>query len=170
MSNKPTLIFVPGAWHTTEVFNTITARLSTHGYKCIAVTSLAAGHEPAVPDLQPDTENVHKVVLDEVDHGHDVVVVGHSWGGIIVGGSLDGLSKTEREKEGKKGGVVKLAYMCAFIPPEGLSLSMALGGGRDPSWEVNVRASPISTPTSTPLSFPRLSILTARPQPRRNHG
>ena len=159
---KPTLIFVPGAWHTAEVFNTVIAKLSSHGYKCIKVTSLAAGHEPAVTDLQPDTENLHRIVLDEVDQGHDVVVVAHSWGGLLAGGSVDGLSKTEREKDGKKGGVVKLAYMCAFVPPEGVSLSMALGG-RDPNWVVNVSVSHLSS-THLQSFFTRSSILTARSQ------
>jgi hypothetical protein len=54
------------------------------------------------------------------------------------GGALVGLSKTEREKEGKKGGVVKLGYLCAFIPPEGVSLVVALGGQDDPEWDVKV--------------------------------
>jgi hypothetical protein len=39
-----------------------------------------------------------------------------------------GLGKAEREKEGKKGGVVKIAYMSAFIPEENVSLMAAFGG------------------------------------------
>lgn len=135
--SKPTLIFIPGAWHTPEAFKIIITRLSTHGYKCIPVSSLAAGHEPAVPDLQPDIDNVHRLVQDEVDNGHDVVVVAHSWSGIVASGALDGLSISEREKNGMNGGVVKLAYICAFIPPEGVSVVTARGG-KDPEWEIQV--------------------------------
>jgi len=133
--SKPTLIFVPGAWHTPDIFDTIINKLSLYGYKSITVSLLAAGHEPAVPDLQPDIDIVHRAVLAEVDQGHDVMVIAHSWGGIVAGGSVDGLSKAERQKEGKKGGVVKMAYMCAFIPPEGVSLSMATGV-KDPDWDI----------------------------------
>ena len=141
--SKPTMVFIPGAWHTPEPFKVIVAKLSILGYKCIPLSLLAAGHEPAVLDLQPDIDIVHRTVQDEVDQGHLVVVVAHSWGGIIAGGALDGLSKTEREKSGRKGGVVKLAYMCAFIPPEGVSLATALGGA-DPEWDVQVCLSAIS--------------------------
>ena len=140
--SKPTIVFIPGAWHTPEPFKVIIAKLSILGYKCIPLSLQAAGHEPAVLDLQPDIDIVHRTVQDEVDQGHLVVVVAHSWGGIIAGGALDGLSKTEREKSGRKGGVVKLAYMCAFIPPEGVSLATALGGA-DPEWDVQVCLSAI---------------------------
>lgn len=153
---KPTLIVVPGAWHSPEVFAGVSTKLSSFGYKCIPVPLLAAGHEPAVADLTPDTANVHRVVLEEIEQGHDVVVVGHSWGGMIIGGALDGLSKAEREKEGKKGGVVKLAYLCAFVPPEGVSLSVARGGN-DPNWliDVSIRRS-ISLYTFSTLHSPIL--------------
>jgi len=137
MMSKPTLIFVPGAWHPTQIFNGIIAKLSSHGYNCIAIPSLAAGHEPAVPDLQPDIDNVHQIVRNEADQGHDVMVVSHSWGGIVGSASLDGLSKTERDKDGKRGGVVKLAYMCAFVPPEGVNLTTARGAA-DSEWDIKV--------------------------------
>lgn len=147
---KPTLIIVPGAWHSPEIFTTVVDKLSSFGYKCISIPLLAAGHEPAVKDLTPDTENVHRAVLEEVERGNDVVVVGHSWGGMIIGGALDGLSKVEREKDGKKGGVIKLAYLCAFVPPEGVSLSVARGGN-DPDWVIDVSINQIEYPL---LKFP----------------
>jgi hypothetical protein len=145
--SKPTLIFVPGAWHTPEVFKTIINKLSAHGYRCIPVPLSAAGYEPAVSDLQPDINTVHRIVHSEVDQGHDVVVVAHSWGGIVAGGALDGLGKTERENDGLRGGVVKLAYICAFIPPEGVSLAMALGE-KDPEWDIKVCLSSIRRKSS----------------------
>lgn len=98
--SKPTLVLIPGAWHSPEIYNGIISKLSVHGYRCLTVSLLAVGHEPAVPDLQPDIDNVHAVVLGEVGQGRDVVVVAHSWGGIVAGASLEGLSKVEREREG----------------------------------------------------------------------
>ena len=52
--------------------------------------------------------------------------------------ALDGLSKVERGKEGKKGGVVKLAYISAFVPFEGVSLLAAFGGAVPEWWDVKV--------------------------------
>jgi hypothetical protein len=47
--------------------------------------------------------------------------------------ALDGLSRAEREKEGKKTEVTKLSFVAAFVAEEGISLEMAVGG-RPESW------------------------------------
>lgn len=52
----------------------------------------------------------------------------HSYGGLPGSEATKGLSKEEREKDGKKGGVVKMCYICAFAATEGLSLFEATGG------------------------------------------
>ena len=142
MTSKPVLIFTPGAWHTPEFFSEIILKLEPLGYKCIGYPLLAVGHEPAVKDLQPDSEAIHKLVSDQADAGNDVVIVAHSWSGIIVSGALDGLGKAEREKAGKKGGVLRIAYIASFVPAEGVSLITAFGG-TPPDWYV-VEVRPIS--------------------------
>jgi hypothetical protein len=130
---KPTLIFTPGAWHSPEVFETVISKLEAVGYKCIALSLIATGHEPAVTSLQPDIAAIHGAVFKEIhENGNDIMMVPHSWSGTVVGGALDGLSKAERERKGEKGGVVKLAYISAFVPPEGVGLIDAYGP--PPDW------------------------------------
>jgi hypothetical protein len=48
--------------------------------------------------------------------------------------ALDGLSKIERENEGKKTAVTKLAFVTAFLVEEGISLEMTVGGKPEPWW------------------------------------
>ena len=129
----PTLIFTPGAWHSPECYSLIISKLEPLGYKCIALPLLAVEQKPAVTDLQPDTDALRKRVLEEIDAGNDVVMVVHSWSGIIANGALVGLGKAEREKEGKKGGVLRIAYICSFAPEENVSLVTAFGG-ITPEW------------------------------------
>lgn len=50
--------------------------------------------------------------------------------------TLDGLSRVEREKEGDKSAVTKLAFVAAFLVEEGVSLDMAVGGRPD-SWVIS---------------------------------
>ena len=83
--------------------------------------------------LEPDIAALRAAVLKEVEEGPDAVVVGHSWSGIIVTGAMSGLGKRARKNEGEKGGVIRLAFMCAFVPPEHTSLVQALGG-QEPEW------------------------------------
>jgi len=136
--SKPSLIFLPGAWHSPEIYDTIIAKLNAYGYKSTALPLQAVIQKPAVNDLQPDIDALRTAVLKEADAGNDVMVVGHSWGGLIVCGGLEELSKTERSKEGKKGGVVKLAFLAAFVPPENVSLIQAFGGNPPPWYDVKV--------------------------------
>lgn len=44
------------------------------------------------------------------------------------GSAAEGLGKDQRQKDGKKGGIIRLVYICAFAAPEGVSLFQATGG------------------------------------------
>ena len=46
----------------------------------------------------------------------------HSYGGIPGSAALNGLGKVEREKNGEKGGVVRLVYVASWILREGETL------------------------------------------------
>jgi hypothetical protein len=146
--SKPSLIFLPGAWHSPEVFDTLISKLSTHSYTSKALPLQAVIQKPAVNDLQPDIDALRSAVLKEADAGNDVMVIGHSWSSIIVCGGLEGLSKEERKKQGMEGGVVKLAFLTGFVPPENVSLIQAFGGSPPEWYDVKVR--------------PNLDILRAR--------
>jgi hypothetical protein len=55
---------------------------------------------------------------------------------VPVCSALDGLSRAERSKDGKKCAVVKLAFVAAFVVEEGISLEMAVGG-RPACWIIS---------------------------------
>lgn len=131
--SKPTFIFLPGAWHSPEVFDTVISKLATEGYRCIALPLQAVVQRPAVKDLLPDFDALRTAVLQEADAGIEIMVVGHSWSGVIISGGLEGLSVEERKNDGKEGGVIKLALLSAFVPPENVSLIQAFGG-QPPDW------------------------------------
>ncbi|KAH8816047.1 hypothetical protein F5884DRAFT_774707 [Xylogone sp. PMI_703] len=129
MASKPTLIFLPGAWHSPKVYDTIIEKLTKLGYKSRTLPLQAVEQQEAVKDLQPDIDALREAILSELDGAEsDVVVCSHSWSGIITQGALDGLDKASRAKEGKKTSVVKIAFFCAFVPLEGVSLLDAFGG------------------------------------------
>ncbi|KUJ18949.1 alpha/beta-hydrolase [Mollisia scopiformis] len=127
-TSKPTIILLPGAWHPPTVFAPLINKLTRHGYKCIPLPLQATDQSEAVPPLQKDLDALHQAASRCINDGEDVMVVAHSWSGLIAGGGLDGLGKVEREKEGKKNGVVRIAYLCAFCPVENVSLIDAFGG------------------------------------------
>jgi pimeloyl-ACP methyl ester carboxylesterase len=93
----------------------------------------AVGSSDPPTDLSTDIAALRSTVEEAIGTRNDVVVICHSWGGMVTGSGLTGLSKQEREAEGKKGGVVRVGYMAAFIVDEGVCL-MDVIGGKDPSW------------------------------------
>ena len=63
----------------------------------------------------------------------DVLAVAHSYAGIPVGGAASSLSKGTRLKEGKKRGVIGIAYITAFVVSEGIS-RLDIFGVEWPPW------------------------------------
>jgi hypothetical protein len=68
------------------------------------------------------------MLLPLLDSGTDILLVLHSYGGLPGAAAAKGLSKVEREKEGKQGGVVGLAFITALVAREGDSLEQMVGG------------------------------------------
>ncbi|THC98929.1 hypothetical protein EYZ11_001566 [Aspergillus tanneri] len=115
-----TLILAPSAWYPPTAFNPIIEKLNPHGYVCHSIVFPSIQQTPAVEDLQPDRRRPNP---------------GRSRGQCRNGSPLAGPSKTDREKEGKTGGVVRLVFVTAFIPDIGQSLIAAFGG-TSPDWYI----------------------------------
>ena len=91
------------------------------------------------PVTGDDIATIREAVSKEADAGNDVIIACHSGSGSQVNSALSGFSKIEREKQGKKGGVVKLVFLCAFVVPEGVSLFDAVGRKEPELWNIQVR-------------------------------
>jgi surfactin synthase thioesterase subunit len=87
--------------------------LEREGYKCIGVNLASVGAEPPLKDMSEDVKAVRKAISSEVEQEHDVVVVVHSYGGVPGCEAIRGFTKEDQEAQGKKGGVVKLLFVCA---------------------------------------------------------
>lgn len=67
-----------------------------------------------------------------------MVVVAHSYGGVVASSAVEGLSKAARAQAGKPGGVIKVVYLAAFALDKGQSLLGMLGGNYLPWMKVEV--------------------------------
>jgi hypothetical protein len=130
---KPQLVLVPGAWHAPFYMATMVSNLEALGYQIHARQYPAVGSSNPPKDLSEDIAALRATLEEAIGTGNDVVVICHSWGGFLAGSGLVGLSRQEREAKGKKGGVVRVGYMTAFIVPEGVTLMNAIGDV-PPSW------------------------------------
>ncbi|KAI0901463.1 alpha/beta-hydrolase [Annulohypoxylon nitens] len=122
---KPSIILIPGSFAIPELYNNIIDIITAKGYdfKVLHLPSVAwkDGPRGTPPTMYDDAAFIAKEVTGLADEGKDVVLIGHSYGGIPVSQSTKGLTKAERQKQGKKGGIIRLAYMTALVPPLGSS-------------------------------------------------
>ncbi|KAI9721320.1 MAG: hypothetical protein M1828_005180 [Chrysothrix sp. TS-e1954] len=137
--SKPTIIFVPGAWHLPSQYSKITDQLKAASYEVNAVTL------PSVVDSTSSGSAFDgdvAVIRSEITAAmpNDVVVVCHSYGGLPTSEACQGLLKADRDRQGKPGGVLTVMYICAFAATEGVSLFDAIGGKPTPwmHWEPDV--------------------------------
>ena len=123
MSN-PTIIFVPGFWEGPYIFAECKRLLQEKGYRVfyawlVSTNSPASEVPPENPDLNDDVAHVRHTIESFVNRGHNVLLVVHSGGGPICSNAIEGLSLKEREAIGKKGGIVRIAFVAATAFPEG---------------------------------------------------
>jgi pimeloyl-ACP methyl ester carboxylesterase len=116
-------VLVHGAWGGGWVWDDVAARLRRDGHRVTVVAQLpSGGTDPAaLGDLAADAEVVRAEVRAA---GGPVVLVGHSYGGMVI---------TELADEPA---VAALVYVAAFRPQRGASLLDGLGEGPLPPWIV----------------------------------
>lgn len=139
--SKPTIIIVPGAWQTPVAFEKIVKLLGQSGYPTVHVPlPTVGGTGSPLAGLADDVEAVRKVLVPVVDEGKEVILIGHSSGGISMSGAVEGLDVASRKAAGKQGGVTRCIFLAAFVLPKGQSLLGVLGGQPLPWMVIDVSA------------------------------
>ncbi|KAL8375644.1 hypothetical protein RB595_006972 [Gaeumannomyces hyphopodioides] len=117
----------PGAWHGPWAFDLIRAELEARGYTTSASTLPSVGTTNPSQALNADVAAVRADVERLVDAGKEVVLVGHSYGGAVMGSAVEGLGAHQRKAAGHEGGIVSQIWMTAFALDVGGSLGAGVG-------------------------------------------
>ncbi|KAI2636027.1 alpha/beta-hydrolase [Xylaria nigripes] len=117
---KPILVFCPGAWLTPDYLKPTADILAKSGYTSLTVSLPSVGSEltpkaspPIVQGLQTDAQAVRAVVIPQLDAGNDVVLVCHSYGGVVTSEAIRGLDRASRGAN--TGAVIHLVYVAAIL-------------------------------------------------------
>ena len=125
--SKPIILMSPGAFAMPDTYDPIIEKLRAKGVNVRGLHLLSVGPGPQRsrpgkgPSMNDDAAFIAKEVEKEADAGRNVLLMGHSYSGVPVCQCVKGLTKTERQAEGKKGGVVGLAFMTSLVPALGES-------------------------------------------------
>jgi pimeloyl-ACP methyl ester carboxylesterase len=118
MADPATVVLVHGAWHGAWCWDEVAARLRADGTPVVAVDlpSVAAG-----ADMYEDARFVREAIATA---GGETVVVGHSYGGVVITEAAAGAQ-----------GVRHLVYLTAFMLDAGESLA-TITGSTPPDWQI----------------------------------
>jgi alpha-beta hydrolase superfamily lysophospholipase len=108
------LVVLHEQWHGPEAFNDAAELLAAKGYTNSYVHTPSVGN--VLKDPFEDSIVTKKVILEELDgKGRDVVVVCHSYGGVVTTNACEGMGRKDRED--KETAVIGVVYMCVSACP-----------------------------------------------------
>lgn len=114
--NKPIVLLIHGAWHIPLHYRYLTDGLRSSGYTVLAPSLVTTGYDDSIDGKThlDATYQVRAFILPYLDQGHKIVIVSHSYGGIIATQTSVGLTLGERAAQGLKGGIISLVYISAL--------------------------------------------------------
>lgn len=112
-------VLVHGGWHGGWHWDEVAAKLRQLGVTVFAPTLRGLAERAAEATAETNlNDHVADVVAVIDDHDlHDIVLVGHSYGGMVVTGVA----------HGRPSRISKLVYLDAFVPEDGQSIGDILG-------------------------------------------
>lgn len=115
-----TFLLVHGAWHGGWCWNKLTPHLRAAGHRVFTPTLTGLGERAHLfsPDIDLDTHIEDIVQVLHYERLRDVILVGHSYGGMVIAGVAD-----------RAGAHLKaMIYIDAFFPEDGKALCDYLAG------------------------------------------
>ena len=139
MSQKPTLVFVPGAWHRAETWDKVISELKPQGYNCVAVALPSTKGDAAI-GFREDLDAVRDAIRGETSQGRNVVVVAHSYGSLPGVSAAKGFTTKSHDgspaSEEAIGHVIGFALMATGFCLTGMSLLDGTNGQPPPMWVI----------------------------------
>jgi pimeloyl-ACP methyl ester carboxylesterase len=120
-----TYVLVHGAWHSGDLLEGVAELVRAQGHT--VHTPTMAGNRPGDSKQTGLDEAIDSLLGYFTDQAiSDAVLVGHSWGGMVITGAADRLPE---------GSVRRLVYWSAFVPNDGESLADLNPPGFNEFWE-----------------------------------
>lgn len=122
-ARKPTMVIVHGAWGGSWAFKKVDSMLTARGYTVYRPSLTGQGERAhlASPDVGLSThinDVVNTILYEDL---RDIVLVGHSYGGMVITGVADRVADR----------IQRMVYLDAFVPGDGESVMSIQGRGAD---------------------------------------
>lgn len=131
-SPKPHVFVIPGAYHPGSTMNLFIQSLEAAGFSAETTTNRSAGNAGIA--VQDDVAHVQSLLIPQIEEGKDIVVVAHSYGGVVGSGVIAGLDKRGREARGLKGGIIGIICIAALMTKPDKSILEMRDGAKWSPW------------------------------------
>ena len=133
-TDKLVFLVVTGAWHPPSCYEHLKTDLTSLGYECLIPHMPSMGHGTNGVTWEADREKVLSTAAPYFEQGKEVVLVGHSYGGVPATVATEGQSLSDRAKKGLPGGFHSVVFLAAFaVPTRGWDV-LTTFGGTWPDW------------------------------------
>jgi pimeloyl-ACP methyl ester carboxylesterase len=137
MSNLPTLVFIPGSWHKPTCYDKVTQILhEQHGLKCVSITLPSTTGNPAAT-FKDDIDAAREAISSETTQGRNVVVLAHSYGGMVGNSAIKGFTRPQDTTSPTTGYIIGLVLIASGFTLTGLAFMDPFFGRPPPFWRVN---------------------------------
>lgn len=142
--SEPTLVLVPGSWHRATCYNKITEILQgRYKLKCVQVTLPSTTRDPDAT-FKNDVDAARDAISSEIRAGRNVVVVAHSYGGLVGNSAIKGFAPSHDSSLSKSfqstpttGQVIGLILIASGYALTGVAFMDPFFGHPPPSWRIN---------------------------------
>lgn len=116
-SSKPEIVLVPGAWTPPTAYHKLVDLLKSPPYDfAVHSPTLASNNGAKAPNtFEDDVEGIREVIEPLVTAGSHVVLVMHSYGGVVGSSATKDLTKKDRQAKDLPGGIIHLFYISAYL-------------------------------------------------------
>ncbi|KAF3924626.1 hypothetical protein AA313_de0202723 [Arthrobotrys entomopaga] len=148
-SEPPTLVFIPGSWHKPTCYSkVITLLQDNHHLRCVGVTNPSTTGDPNAT-FKDDLDAAQAAIRAETTKGRNVIVIAHSYGGIIGCSCIKGFARPKSSQPQSSsspsspsansgdGYVVGLILIASGFAFTGLSFMDPFFGRPPPQWVIN---------------------------------
>ena len=120
-TTKPTILWIPGSFSSAYLYDNVAAIFKSLGYPFEIASLPSSSRKPPEPaaTLAEDVK-FYSDILSKLCHqeGKNVVVVGHSYGGMVSTETVKGFT----DSTSGKGKVIGIVYLTCLVPKVGNSL------------------------------------------------
>ncbi|KAK2596155.1 hypothetical protein QQS21_006432 [Conoideocrella luteorostrata] len=122
MPVKPTILLIPGGWHTIAAYQALIDNFESRNYPVVAPALPSGADKTPANPAEEDIALFSATAQSLVDDGAEVIAVAHSYGGTIAAEAFSGKGLRQRREAGLPGGVQMIVFVAAFVLEEGKNL------------------------------------------------